>query len=488
MTNYEKLNEYLKQIQESCYISSILNWEMDIIAPKKSLDYLIEVKTKMEMKTFELATSEEYKTLLENLINSDEFPKLSEEEQRTLKYMLKDYETSSRVPSDFYEEYCTLLSNSQNAWVEAKEKNDYNIFKPFLKQVIDYTKKYYTYMHPNEDLYNSMLDTYERGVHKETIDKLFSDLKKEIIPIIKKLKSPKEETSKKKYTNQELLDVASYLLDYIGFDNSRGTLGIYPHGYTCKFNNDDVRIAFSNEKSIFDHVCTVIHEGGHGIFEQSLGKNLKHLAIVEVNNMALHESQSRFYENILGRNYNFWTPIFDKIKTMLNLDLTQEEFVSYLNKAQASLVRTEADELTYCLHIIMRYEIERDLFDNLITVDDLPRIWNEKTKEYLGLDIKEDKYGILQDVHWSQGNFGYFPSYLVGSIFDGMLLKNIEDNLGNIDELLKNNKIKDITKYLNDKIHSYGGAYSIEEVAKRVCNTPLTVEPLVEYFKNKYDK
>ncbi len=488
MTNFEKLNQYLDRILESSYLSTILHWEMDTIAPKKSIDYLISVKTKLEMQTFELVTSDEYKELLENVINSDEYKNLAEEVQLSLKEMLDDYEKSKRIPADFYEEYCTLTSNSQNAWVEAKAKNDYNIFKPFLKDVIAYTKRYYTYMCPGEDLYNSMLDAYESGVKKDTIDKLFSELKKSIIPLVKNLKPAKKEPKTKEYSKEELISVSKYLLNYIGFDNDRGALGIFPHGYTCKFNNDDVRIAFSNTRPIFDHVCTIIHEGGHGIFEQNIGLNLKQLSISEINKYALHESQSRFYENILGRNYNFWTPIYKDIKKMLSLDLSQEEFVSLLNNPQTSLVRTQADELTYCLHIIMRYEIERDLFDGKITVDDLPSIWASKTKEYLGLEIKDDKDGILQDVHWSQGSFGYFPSYLVGSIFDGMLLETIEKELGSVDTLLKENRINEITKFLNDKIHRYGGAYSIEEVARRVCHKELNVEPLVKYFKDKYEK
>ncbi len=488
MNNYEKLNEYLSEIAETGYIIDVLKWEMDTTAPKKSLDFLIKVKTKMEMKNFNLATSSKYLKLLNNLINSQEFAKLSQEEQIIIKDMKEDYEASKRIPTIFYEEYCTLLSNSEKAWVEAKEQNDYNIFKPYLKDVIDSTKKFYTYMYPDKDLYNAMLDTYEHNLDKNKIDKLFSDLKAEIIPLVKNLKPAKIIPETKKYSNQELIDVAKYLLDYIGFDNSRGTLGIFAHGYTCKFNNDDVRITFSNNKTIFDHVCTVIHEGGHGIFEQNIGPNLHKLSISEINKYALHESQSRFFENILGRNYNFWTPIYKDIKDMLNLSLTQEEFVSYLNNAHPSLIRTGADELTYCLHIIMRYEIERDLFDNKITVDDLPRIWNEKTKEYLGLEITNDRDGILQDVHWSDGSFGYFPSYLIGSIFDGMLINSVEKELGNIDTLLSTGRIKEITKYLNNNIHKYGGAYQIEEVAKRVCNSELDIKPLVNYFKDKYGK
>ena len=189
----------------------------------------------------------------------------------------------------------------------------------------------------------------------------------------------------------------------------------------------------------------------------------------------------------LGRNINFWIPIYDNIKSKLKLDIPVEEFVSYLNKAEPSFIRTEADELTYCLHIIIRYEIERDLFSNKISVNELPLIWNQKMQEYLGIQVNNDSDGILQDVHWSQGSFGYFPSYLIGSIFDGMLIESIEKNIGSIDEILRQGQIKKITKYLQDNIHKNGGAFTIKELTAKLCNQELTITPLVKYFKTKYE-
>ena len=489
MEKLNKLLNYLQTIADTSYIATLMHWEMDITAPKKSLDYLIDVKTQVELKAFELSTNKEYKSLLDDVLNSEEYSKLTKEEQIYLKELADEYEKDERVPSDFFEEYSSLCSKSNAIWVEAKEKKDYQLFKPYLEKIIYMTKEYYSYRYPNTtNLYDCMLDEYETGLTSEKIDKLFSELKKEIIPIIKNLKVTKIGEPHFQYTKEELLDIASYLLDYIGFDNERGALGIYPHGYTCKLNNNDVRITFSNNKSIFDHVCTVIHEGGHGIFEQSVGSNLSKYPIYDIGKYALHESQSRFFENILGRNVNFWIPIYNELKTKLKLDIPVEDFVSYLNKAEPSFIRTEADELTYCLHIILRYEIERDLFANKITVDELPTIWNNKMQEYLGIEVTNDADGILQDVHWSQGSFGYFPSYLLGSILDGMLIEAVEENIGNIDELLKTGNIKKITKYLQDNIHQYGGTYNIEEISKKLCNKELTIEPLVKYFKNKYEK
>lgn len=487
MEKLNKLINYLQEIADTSYIATLMHWEMDITAPKKSLDYLIDVKTKVELKAFELSTSREYKQLLDDVVNSEEFKTLTIEEQRYLKDLSDDYEKDQRVPSDFYEEYSSLCSKSNAIWVEAKEKKDYQIFKPYLEKMITMTKQYYSYRYPNTDnLYDCMLNEYETGMTSNKIDKLFTELKQAIIPIVKNLKVTKIGEPRNKYTKEELLDIASYLLNYIGFDNERGALGIYPHGYTCKLNNNDIRITFSNNKSIFDHVCTVIHEGGHGIFEQSINQNLTKYPTYDIQKYALHESQSRFFENILGRNINFWIPIYDELKEKLKLDISVEDFVSYLNKPQASFIRTEADELTYCLHIILRYEIEKDLFTGKITTEELPSIWNQKMQEYLGLEVTNDADGILQDVHWSQGSFGYFPSYLIGSILDGMLIEFIEQKLGSIDKILKEGNIKQITQCLQENIHQYGGTYTIEEITNKLCHKELSAQPLIEYFKSKY--
>ncbi len=487
MNNREKLEAYLKRIGELSYLITTLRWEMDTIAPKKSYDYLINVSTKYEMEAYDLETSEEYINLINALIESDEFSKLSKEEQIYIENLKEDYEKFKKVPKDFFEEYCTLRSNSLNTWKEAKDNDDYESFKPYLEKVIDYTKKYYRYMYPDaSNIYDCMLNDYEKGITSKTIDKLFEELKKEIIPIVRNLKKKDVKKVKNVLDDTQFINFAKFLLDYIGFDNERGALGIYTHGYTTKLNKNDVRITFSNRDNPIDSISTIVHEGGHGIFDQNIGDNLTRYETYDVGKFALHESQSRFFENILGRRKSFFIPIYDKIKEILNINLSLDDFVMCFNDAKASLVRTEADELTYCLHIIIRYEIERYIFNNKIDINDLPNIWNKKYQEYLGVSSKNYKQGLLQDMHWSEGAFGYFPSYLLGSIFDGMLLELVNKELGDVDKVLSEGKIHDITKLLNNKIHKYGGAYNINEVAKRVCGKELEVKPIVDYFKSKY--
>ena len=484
----EKLENYLNEIGKLNYLVTILKWEMDTTAPKSSFDYLIDVSCRYEMEAFDLETSEEFITLIVNLIESDEWNKLSDEEKIYIEDLKEDYYKFKKVPKEFYEEFTKLRSNSLNCWVDAKENDDYESFKPYLKKVIEYTKKYYRYIYGDIDnLYDKMIGDYEKGIDTKFIDSLFIPLKNELIPIVKKLKKKNIKKINARLNDSEFIRFARFLLQYIGFDNNRGTLGIYTHGYTTKLNKNDVRITFSNRDNPIDSISTIVHEGGHGIFDQNIGDNLSRYGCYEVSKYALHESQSRFFENILGRRKSFFVPIYEDIKKYLNIDMGIDSFVELFNDAKVSLVRTEADELTYCLHIIIRYEIEKEIFNGNIDLDKLPDIWNKKYEEYLGIKSDNYKEGILQDMHWSDGSFGYFPSYLLGSIFDGMLLDLVNQKVGDVDTILQNGKIHEITKFLNENIHKYGGSYNVREVCERICKKDLEIEPIVRYFKDKYN-
>lgn len=490
MNKIEELIIYHEKIGKLQYLINILDWELKVSAPKETMDYIIHVMSDVELELFKLRTSEEYGQLLNETINNQKFFKLDEEVRIYIKHLEKEYLENKRIPQDFYQEYSTLCSISNKVWRDAKEVNNYELFKPYLKKVIDMTKKYYRYIDNNTELYDVMLEQYEMGMTSDIIDRLFDELKKGLLPLVDKIKSRKiikKNNYIQEYSESELIECAKDILEYMGFDFNRGTLGIYPHGFMNRIGADDIRIAFKHTNNPISFVSTIVHEGGHGLFEQNIKKELTVFGNNCINNLyALHESQSRFYENILGRNINFWYPIYDKVKDKLRLELTLEEFIDELNKVECSMIRTDADELTYCFHIIIRYEIERDLFSDKITVDELPEIWNQKMREYLGIEVVNDNEGLMQDVHWSKGSFGYFPSYLLGTIYDGMFIEGIENNLGNIDDLLKNGKIKEITKYLIDNIYQYGGAYNSKEVIKRFYDKELSALPIINYFNKKY--
>lgn len=485
----KELLAYLKDITYLQETINLLNWELRICAPINSKKHINELISKYERKLIELENSETYRRILFNTVSSDEFKELSDEEQKYIHNLCMSYFEKSVIPEELAIEKSRISRESTEVWLNAKANNDYTMFKPYLAKMIDITKKFYEKLGEGDSIYDAMLDKYERGISIDVIDPLFEDLKNSIIPII-----GNSQKNKKKITmnvsNDDLLKCALFLLEYIGFDTSRGIVAIFPHGYTEKMNYDDVRIALKGTNDLVTFIKTVIHEGGHGIFEQNIDKKLSVYSNNLIDNLyALHESQSRFFENFLCKNINFWIPIFDKVKDMLHLDCSLEEFMGALNEVNVCPLRTEADELSYNLHIIIRYEIERELFNNSLNVDDINELWIAKYQEYMGITPSNYEEGILQDIHWSEGHFGYFPSYTIGNIYDGILFNIINKNLGDIDSILRNGKVKDITEYLIQNIYRFGGAYTYEEVFKNLgYQKSLSAKPLINYYNSKYKK
>ena len=478
------------------YECAVLHWEMKTTVPTSSVEFIINAIKNVEKELFSRDMNNEILYALEGVIGSCCYDGLTYNEKYCIQKAYNNLKRLMNVPDEIISQYSEAKLIAQNVWLEAKKKNDYLLFKPKLEKLINLTKQYYSYIRTNNQcLYDEMLGSYEPGTTMQLLDSLFDRIKNGLKATIEGLPKQDDKINIKQYGRNVLIEISRYLLNYIGFDNDRSVLGFYPHGTTMGLNRNDVRIAFDDSRSIYDHVCTVIHEGGHGIFEQNIGDDAERFSVLDINgigtlvqNMALHESQSRFFENMLGRDINFWTPIYDDVRTILGLNESIDEFVGHLNYAHPSLIRTEADDLTYCMHIILRYELEKAIFNDDVDLDLLPKMWNDKMIEYLGIKVDSDAHGILQDVHWSIGSFGYFPSYLLGSMFGAMLLECINDKLGNIGTILKNGDIKRITKFLMDNIHKNGGCYSIYELSNTICGHNLSAESLIGYLTNKYGK
>ncbi len=476
----KKLMELITDITDLEYTINLINWELRISASNDSKDYLIDVISRLEKKYYNIITSNEYGSLLKEELDNKG---LSDIERIQISNLYNDYKKNKCIDEDFYIEYNKNILISTKVWEKAKKENDYELFKPYLKKNIEMTKKYYSYINNNDNLYDTMLGEYEKGINMNLLDSLFDKLKEYLIPLIKKIKTNSSDI-RINYSDEEIKNISSYLLNYIGFDLNKGLVGIYPHGFTTKINSKDIRIAIENSDNPLNFVKTIIHEGGHGIFEENVDYNIAKYSNNSLNNIyALHESQSRFYENILSRNKNFWIPIYNDIKKLLKIDIDIDEFMDKYNVVVPSLIRTEADEITYGLHIIIRYEIEKEIFNNNLSVDDIPKIWNKKMEEYLGIVPKNDNEGLMQDIHWAECAFGYFPTYLLGNIYDGMLVKLVEEKLGNIDDILKKGDIKKITKFLNELIHKYGNTYSFKELV----NKEISVDSLIEFYNNRYN-
>lgn len=496
MEKIEILNNRLKKIYRYTTALNLINWDMLTCTPDASIDVMVDTSAELSTRIMKMKTCDSMGKLLEALLGEEEFKKLNDVERETVKRLKKEYDEYKNVPMDFYEEYQKTIGKAQEVWAKAKNKNDYNAFKKYLEKMINMAKEMVKYRKPGcVDIYNEMINDYEEGMNTEMLDKLFSEIKNYVIPFMKKINDNNNNNSNNKKDRNERYgvnaqkEISKFLLKYIGFDLERGIVGESEHPFTMSISYGDTRLTnHYYDDDFINPVFSIIHEGGHGIFEQNIDKKYKYTPMEVINYLGLHESQSRFFENILGRNINFWKPIFEDVKNILpEYKGSLDDFYNTINVVRPNLIRINSDEVSYCLHIILRYEIERDLFSGKLGVEELPQAWNDKMKEYLGITPDNDSEGILQDSHWSGGNFGYFPTYLLGSIYDGMFLEKIEEELGSVDEILERGEIKKITKWLNKNIHKYGSSIKPVELVEKVCEKKVTAIPLIEYFKKKYE-
>lgn len=490
----ETFKEYLDKMKQYNHAVTVLYWDMKTCAPKNGFAGHTDALTFFSTEEFRMSTSEELSQMLDALSTPEEYEKLDDTWKYIVTRMKRDMDKNKKIPEDVYAKFIKAQAESGNAWAEAKNASDYSIFAPHLKNMIEMTKEITSYTDPGKDIYDALLDQYEEGMDSETIDGFFDDLKKELISLVKQIlaaKQPDDSKFKDTFDINAQKEVQKMLLEYIGFSWESGAVGETEHPFTMNFSSKDVRVTnHYYENDSLSAIFSAIHEGGHAIFEQNVNPEFDGTIAGSCRYMGVHESQSRFYENILGRNKNFWLPIYEKLGALLPQykEITLDEFYREINHVRNSFIRTEADELTYCLHIIIRYEMEKAIFRENVSVEELPKLWNQKMQEYLQITPTNDAEGILQDMHWSDGSFGYFPSYLLGSIYDGMYLETIEAELGSVDTILKEGRILELTKWLNEKIHQYGSTRTPKEVISSVCGKEVSAKPLIRYFKEKYTK
>lgn len=490
----EEFQDYLSKMNQYEHVTTLLYWDMKTGAPKLGQAGHVEALTHFSTEAFALSTSEKLGEMLAGLAKPEEFDALTDTWKFIVTRMKRDFDRDKRIPADVYAAFVQTQAEAGNVWVEAKEKSDFSLFAPYLQKMIDLTVEITGYTDPGMEVYDALLDQYEEGMDSATIDGLFEDLKKELIPFVKEIllrQKPENQAFKGCFDTNGQKRVQEMLLDYIGFRKDAGSVGESEHPFTLNFSSKDVRLTnHYYEHDPISAIFSAIHEGGHAIFEQNVNPEYDNTVAGSCRYMGLHESQSRFYENILGRNYNFWLPVYETLGELLPpfQAISLDDFYREINHVKNSFIRVNADEVTYCFHIILRYEMEKAIFRDHVPVNDLPALWNRKMQEYLLITPANDAEGILQDMHWSDGGFGYFPSYLLGSIYDGMLLDTLQEELGDVDELLKSGKIGEITAWLNRKIHRYGSTRKPKDAIMAVCGKEISAEPLIRYFKKKYTK
>ena len=460
-------------------------------APKETADNRAVSMSILSEEIYRQSTSDETAELLEFLdANSDG---LSLDEKRMVYLLLRDIRNMKKIPMDEYIAYQELLVKAEDVWERAKNASDFNMFCPYLEDLFAYQKKFAKYIDPDMDPYDHCLNEYEEGLNMETCDRFFERLRAGIVPLLKRISEAEQVDDSIRHGSFPAADqeeLSYYLMKMIGLDLGHVGLSTTEHPFTTSLgSHHDERITTHYYENDFAYsMYSVVHEGGHALYDTGSADELAYTVLDGGVSMSIHESQSRFYENIIGRSRAFCRLVFPELVRVFPEQMEghdAEELYRAVNKAQPSLIRTEADELTYSLHIMVRYELEKRIMHNELEVKDLPEEWNRMYKEYLGIDVPDDKQGVLQDSHWASGLFGYFPSYALGNAYGAQFLAKMRETV-DVDSCIESGDFGPVNDWNREHIWQHGGRFKPSELLGRVYEAEFDPAYYIDYLEKKY--
>ena len=414
------------------------------------------------------------------------------DEARIVSVAQFDYDQSAKLPAKLVGDLSRETSFAHERWVEARATNNFSLFAPSLETVLQLTRQVAEALGFQEHPYDALVDMYEPGMTSLRIDQLFTELKPELVRLTAEISQQLTVNSDILYRDYSVELQKKLTIDVIaamGFDLQRGRQDIAVHPFCTNFGRDDVRLTTRYDANFLPmSLYGSMHEAGHGLYEQGSPLAFENTPLAGGASLGVHESQSRLWENMVGRSRPFTEWIYPKLQTLFPeaLDAGIAEYFRAINKVQPSCIRVEADEVTYNLHIMLRYELERDLLDGSLAVNDLPRAWNAKMQEYFGVTPKNDAEGVLQDVHWSIGSIGYFPTYTIGNILSGQLWEKINQDIPLLDQQIARGEFSELLNWLHEHVHSHGRKYKPEELAVHATGKPLETAAYLKYLKQKF--
>lgn len=491
---WERFQQLVRKIMSYYEALGVLHWDLRTGAPRKGTDIRSETIGILSTEAFKLQVSEEMGQHLGYFADPKHEEQLDERQRRMVAEIRKLYEQNKSIPPERFKEYSILASQSETKWEEAKKNSDFAGFEPYLTKIVAFKQEFIDYWGVKNTRYDTLLDMYEPDLTVEKVDAIFDRLKARLVPLVHAV----SESSFKPETGflKQLFDIGQqdkfsrFLLGQMGYDFEAGRLDESVHPFATGLNPGDVRITTHYlQDDVLSAVFSSLHEGGHALYEQNIDKSLAGTPLSSGASMGIHESQSRLWENMIGRSRPFWRRYFGDLQQHFPeqlKDVSLEDFYLAVNKVENSLIRIEADELTYNLHIIIRYEIEKQLFNEGLAVKDLPQVWNAKYKEYLGIMPPNDGLGVLQDVHWSGGDFGYFASYSLGNMYAAQMLHTLRKEMPNLDALIEQGNLAPIKEWLTEKVYRYGKTETPSEIILRVTGEELNPDYLADYLEAKY--
>ena len=496
-------DKVLKELLEASYlqgIEAILSWDQETFMPEGAGAARAEQVAYITGLAHEKQVGPALKEALEELIDLKtgalRIMTLNDLETRQVKEIWRDYRQQAALPGEFVTQLAKHASVSQQAWVKARADNDFEFFEPFLTKMVQMQKEKAAYLGTGATPYDALLDQFEPEMTSEKVSSLFREIRERLVPLIKNIAEVKHRVNpsvlSKEYDLDKQWDFGLTMLTAIGFDMKTGRQDRSAHPFTTSSHPTDVRTTTRlRENDLKSALLSTLHEGGHGLYEQGLPTEQYGNPLGQAISLGIHESQSRMWENLVGLSQPFWHFAYPKLQAkfpdqLRNTD--RDQFYAAMNRVRPSMIRVEADEATYNLHIMLRFEIEKMIINENFPVAELPRLWNDKMEEYLGIRPETNAEGVLQDVHWSFGAFGYFPTYTLGNLYSVQFFNKAKEDLPGLHDSFARGDFSGLLNWLRKKIHSKGRGRKAEELVLELTGQKLSAGPFMDYLEEKYKK
>jgi carboxypeptidase Taq len=491
-SQYEKYRVHMRKLADLRASLALMQWDQETYLPKKGTGFRAQQIATLAEMAHEMATTKKLGSLLESLSEAEG---LDEAERKNIILNLEDFEKQKKYTAAFVRRMSECVSKSFNAWNQAKKESRFELFENELAELVSLKKEETDILGYSEHPYDALMDEYEKGCTVKFIDSLFANMLPKLRTILEKIQQknqPEDAFLFKYFDHKKQWDLGMDIIAELGFDFEAGRQDLSSHPFSTSFNKFDVRITTRIDEHDFSSMLfSCIHETGHALYEQGLPESEYGLPSGEYASLGIHESQSRLWENHVGRSHSFWKVHYPKVCKIFPeafTGITADAFYKAVNKVKPSLIRTESDELTYHFHVMIRYEIEKKLIVGEIKVKDIPALWNESYKYWLGVDVPDDRRGCLQDVHWSHGSFGYFPTYSLGSFYAAQFFREVNRAVPELENKMEKGDTSSLLLWLRQRIHALGRTFNSAEVCKLATGEDLNVVYFLDYVLDKYGK
>jgi carboxypeptidase Taq len=488
---YERYKGKMQRIADLRYANAVLQWDQETYLPKKGAPMRGRQLSTLSEMAHQLFSEDELGNILKELIDKKDLGPL---QKRNVELTLEDYEKNKKYSSEFVRKLSDQINKTFHCWIDARRQNSFGVFEKDLAALIELKKQETDILGYKDHPYNALLDEFEKGATVRLLDKTITPLLPQLKEIVQKIMAkPKVDDSflHQHFPKQQQWEWGMYLIKQLNFDFEAGRQDISEHPFSTSFNSNDVRITTRIAENDFGNMTwSCIHEVGHALYEQGLPLDEYGLPLGEACSYSIHESQSRLWENNVGRSEIFWQHYLPSLKEFFPekfKKISLDQFYQGINKVQPSLIRTEADEITYHFHVSIRYELEKKLIEGSLTAKDIPAFWNEQYKNLLDMEVPDDMQGALQDVHWSHGSFGYFPTYSLGSFYAAQFFAEAKKQIFGLEEEISNGNFTRLLQWLRTNIHAKGRQYTSEQLCTEVTGKPLQIDDFVNYILHKYE-